>query len=65
MALTTCTECKREISTEAATCPGCGYEQRRGGSTGVSGTDPVHMIGVILCIGFLAVVVTAAVHCAG
>jgi hypothetical protein len=25
MALTTCPECKREVSTEAASCPHCGY----------------------------------------
>ncbi len=51
MGMFRCPTCSREISDQAAACPGCGHQLK---TTGFSLADPVHLLGVILLIVFLA-----------
>jgi uncharacterized paraquat-inducible protein A len=50
-----CPDCGREVSRNAATCPQCGHVFKYAG--GVNLKDPVHFIGLLLCIGFIIAVV--------
>lgn len=59
MPLVSCPECKREVSSGAASCPGCGHQLRKA----LSMSDPVHVVGVVLvAVCFLAVVAYAIVQ---
>jgi len=46
-----CPTCRTRISMQAATCPKCGHELRSPGAFNIG--DPVHFIGILLCIFIL------------
>ena len=48
MPLINCPSCSAEVSTEAASCPKCGHQFKSAG--GINLSDPVHLIGVIICV---------------
>lgn len=54
-----CPTCRERISTKAASCPKCGHVVRSPGAVNMS--DPVHLIGIILCILFLVVCIAAMI----
>ena len=43
-----CPTCREQISKNAASCPKCGHEFRSPG--GVNMSDPIHFIGILICI---------------
>jgi uncharacterized paraquat-inducible protein A len=49
--LITCPACKIEVSTEAAACPRCGHAFKK---AGFNIKDPVHLVGLVLCVLVLA-----------
>src|SRR5580692_4970456 len=54
--LSRCPSCSAEVSTRADFCPKCGHRFRYAG--GVNLKDPVHVVGLIICIVFsLAIII--------
>lgn len=52
-----CPSCNREVSLQAAACPGCGHQFQPTAVKGAGGfniTDPVHLVGLIVMVLFVA-----------
>lgn len=46
-----CPDCGKDVSTDAVSCPNCGKPFKAANTiSGINMQDPVHIIGVILCI---------------
>src|ERR1039457_3370046 len=58
--LTSCPSCNAEVSTKADFCPKCGHRFRYAG--GVNLKDPVHVIGLIICVIFSLAVIVGVVY---
>lgn len=63
MALTTCPDCGKKISTSAEKCPECGRPMRmsRQGNAFNPFHDPVHFLGLIIALLMVAGVIAVAV----
>ena len=46
--LTSCPSCGNDVSTQADTCPKCGHRFKYAG--GINMKDPVHVLGVGICV---------------
>jgi DNA-directed RNA polymerase subunit RPC12/RpoP len=59
--LTKCPSCDSDVSTEAAACPKCGHQFVFAGgfkyAGGINLKDPVHRIGLFICVIFLVGVI--------
>jgi len=51
MSLQPCPSCENQVSTEADTCPKCGHRFHYAG--GLNMKDPVHVLGVLICIALV------------
>ena len=60
MSLFPCPSCKQSVSKKAKACPHCGRAFKRDNQMSV--TDPVHLIGGILVLGFLVAFVVAIIR---
>ena len=62
--LTTCPACNKEVSKKAPACPGCGEPLKKmaelpaAAAGSINPSDPVHFVGIIICI-FMALGVVA------
>jgi uncharacterized paraquat-inducible protein A len=57
-----CPTCKKQVSSEAATCPNCGHVlHRQNAPNSFNLTDPVHLIAVVLFLVIAAIVVFAVI----
>jgi predicted amidophosphoribosyltransferase len=55
MSLTKCPSCQADVSTKAAACPKCGHQFKYAGRVNLK--DPIHIVGVIICVVILAFVI--------
>jgi predicted amidophosphoribosyltransferase len=53
MPLTKCPSCQSDVSTKADACPECGHRFKPSG--GISLKDPIHVVGLIIVVGFIIV----------
>ena len=54
-AFNSCPTCRKEISKTAIACPGCGHVFKQPGA--INFKDPVHIVGLIVCLVIIVVVV--------
>jgi hypothetical protein len=65
LALVNCSECNREVSDAAASCPGCGHPLRASAKNNVKPTKVVRSGGMYEGIGFLLIVIGIFMGIAG
>lgn len=53
--LVKCPSCQSDVSTKAAACPKCGHQFKYAG--GINLKDPVHRVGLALCVVFIVSVI--------
>jgi predicted amidophosphoribosyltransferase len=51
MTLRSCPCCKGQVSSDAPSCPSCGHPFKKADVIGgIRLSDPVHFVGVVLCV---------------
>lgn len=56
-----CPSCTNPVSEQAVACPKCGHPFKTSGSR-IDGSDPVHLIGVVLAVIILLAFLAAGVR---